>query len=136
MYIQHFELTSNDDILEAQNALASEIGPEVEKLLNLTEQYVAKLERRERGLVSKAELQEGRLTNFKARMAARDNRSGNVDRADRRTLGSGGNTSEANREKLKMLKAKKQRIQYAVERLEMEGKQKTRQMKTMGIEGA
>lgn len=126
-------MTSNDDILEAQNALASEIGPEVEKLLNLTEQYVAKLERREKGLVSKAELQEGRLTNFKSRMVARDNRSGNVDKNDRRPVG-GGSTPEANMERLKMLKAKKQRIQYAVERLEMEGKQKSRQMKTMGIE--
>jgi len=66
-------------------------------------------------------------------MAARDNRSGNVDRTNGIHVG-GANTSEANREKLKMLKAKKQRIQYAVERLEMEGKQKTRQMKTMGIE--
>ncbi|KAH0607463.1 uncharacterized protein H6S33_002497 [Morchella sextelata] len=114
---RHFELISEPTLYAAQTALASEIGPEVEHLLRRVEQHLAKMERREKALISKSELQEGRLQQ-KPHVSR-----GAVGRPGSRA----GNN--ANAERLKMLKSKKERLAHTIERLELQAGHKERQMR-------
>ena len=105
---QHFELISEPTLYAAQSALADEIVPEVEHLLRRVEQHLAKMERREKALIAKSELQEGRLHQKpslpSSRQGIRSGRRGDV----------------ADAEKMKILRSKKERLAHAVERLSLQ----------------
>ncbi len=58
---QHFELTPSSSLAAAQASLASELAPTIATLLQRSEQYIAKLERKQNNLVARSELLEGRL---------------------------------------------------------------------------
>jgi DASH complex subunit SPC19 len=120
---QHFELISESDLQTAQSALLSEIRPEVDNLLKRVENYLDKLERREQSLIAKCDLNDGRL--------GRDNNGGSGSRpASRTAQRSGGKTISAQQElRMKTLKAKKDRLSYAVETLELQAKQRERQLR-------
>ncbi|EPS36849.1 hypothetical protein H072_9615 [Dactylellina haptotyla CBS 200.50] len=122
---RHFELISQSDLQTAQSLLSSTIQPETERLIRETEKHIHKLELKERKLIADAELLETRIAN---------------------TLKKGANTvptavvkpppppvtasnDAANAEKLKKLKAQRQRLGYTVERLELEKRQKEMQVK-------
>lgn len=125
---QHFELISEPDLQTAQAAIVSEIGPEIENLLQRVSNYLDKLERREQSLIAKCDLNEGRLGN--------DNNSSSAFRPSSRTAQSQGGGEEATKGmtalqemKYKQLRQKKQRLSYAVETLEMQAKQRERQLR-------
>ncbi|KAF2274601.1 DASH complex, subunit Spc19 [Westerdykella ornata] len=124
---RHFELISEPDLQSAQAALLSEIGPEIENLLQRVTNYLDKLERREQSLIAKCDLNEGRLGN--------DNNSGSAFRPSSRAQGrSGGEETTKGMTalqemKYKQLRQKKQRLSYAVETLEMQAKQRERQLR-------
>ncbi|CAI9627200.1 unnamed protein product [Alternaria alternata] len=120
---RHFELISESDLQTAQSALLSEIRPEVDNLLKRVENYLDKLERREQSLIAKCDLNEGRL--------GRDNNGGSGSRpASRTAQRSGGKTISAQQElRMKTLRAKKDRLSYAVETLELQAKQRERQLR-------
>lgn len=120
---QHFELISEPDLHAAQSALLSEIRPEVENLLTRVANYLDKLERREQSLIAKHDLNDGRL--------GRDSSSGESAFAAKSGEGrSAGRAMSAVQEvKYKQLRAKKQRLSYAVETLEMQAKQRERQLR-------
>ncbi|GIZ38450.1 hypothetical protein CKM354_000186700 [Cercospora kikuchii] len=117
---RHFELVSEHDLTTAQSTLLSEIQPEVTNLLARVETYLDKLERREKSLMAKAELQEGRL--------AQPSRasSGSKSPARRPTAGGLGNMEEM---KMQQLRQKKERLSYAVGRLELQASQRQRQLR-------
>ncbi|CAK1359714.1 DASH complex subunit SPC19 [Cercospora beticola] len=117
---RHFELVSEHDLTTAQSTLLSEIQPEVSNLLARVETYLDKLERREKSLMAKAELQEGRL--------AQPSRasSGSKSPARRPAAGGLGNMEEM---KMQQLRQKKERLSYAVGRLELQASQRQRQLR-------
>ena len=119
---QHFELVSEHDLTTAQSSLLSEIQPEVNTLLTRVEAYLDKLERREQSLIAKAELQEGRLS--------QPSRSS----AGKKTSGVGikngaGGLSNVEEMKMQQLRQKKERLSYAVSRLELQAGQRERQLR-------
>lgn len=104
----------------------SEIGPEIENLLQRVSNYLDKLERREQSLIAKCDLNEGRLGN--------DTSSSTAFRpSSRSNLGRGGDTPKGmtalQEMKYKQVRLKKQRLSYAVETLEMQAKQRERQLR-------
>ncbi|KAF1838541.1 DASH complex, subunit Spc19 [Decorospora gaudefroyi] len=120
---RHFELISESDLQTAQSALLSEIRPEVDNLLKRVENYLDKLERREQSLIAKCDLNDGRL----GRNSTGDSASRPSSRTGQR---SGGKAVSAQQElRIKALKAKKDRLSYAVETLELQAKQRERQLR-------
>lgn len=116
-------MISESDLQTAQSALLSEIRPEVDSLLKRVENYLDKLERREQSLIAKCDLNDGRL--------GRDSTAGSSSRpASRTTQRGGGKAISAQQElRLKTLRAKKDRLSYAVETLELQAKQRERQLR-------
>ncbi|KAK8202025.1 DASH complex subunit spc19 [Zalaria obscura] len=127
--LQHFELVSESDLSNAQSSLLSEIQPEVESLLNRVDAYLDKLERREKSLIAKCELQEGRLSQTSA--SAR--KSGAKSPGFR---SHGEPASSLEEVKMQQLRQKKERLSYAVGRLELQASQRERQLrKSMAFSG-
>ena len=121
---QHIELISETDLQTAQGALLSEIRPEVDNLLKRVENYLDKLERREQSLIAKCDLNDGRL--------GRDSTGGSGSRPVSRAAAGRSNARAANAQqelKYKQLKARKDRLSYAVETLELQAKQRERQLR-------
>ena len=119
---KHFELISETDLQTAQGALLSEIRPEVDNLLKRVENYLDKLERREQSLLAKCDLNDGRL--------GRDSTGGSTSRPASRAAGSNARAVNAQQElRYKQLKARKDRLGYAVETLELQAKQRERQLR-------
>ncbi|KAL2827850.1 putative mitotic spindle biogenesis protein Spc19 [Aspergillus pseudoustus] len=121
---RHFELLPEPTLREAQQSLLDEITPSIAHLLGLASNHVEKLSRREQGLRAKCELQEGRLASSEARQ--------NSSRAQRRVPGgSGGQNagSAAKAAEMRRLVQRKERLQYAVERLELQTTQRERQLR-------
>ncbi|KAF1958663.1 hypothetical protein CC80DRAFT_524139 [Byssothecium circinans] len=123
---RHFELISEPDLHQAQTTLLSEIRPEVESLLLRVQTHLDKLERREQSLIAKCDLNDGRLgseTSTESAFATKP-------KAAAEERGSGGKPMSALQEmKLKQLRAKKQRLSYSVETLELQAKQRERQLR-------
>jgi DASH complex subunit SPC19 len=115
---QHFELVAESSLLTAQKSLQDEIRPEVEHLLRRVDAYLGKLERREQSLIAKCELQEGRLSQ-QGRASSSRKPTAKSDPGRRTTLFPGGNA-----ERLRALRQKKERLGYAVDRLNLQAQQK------------
>ncbi|KAK3110926.1 DASH complex subunit spc19 [Teratosphaeriaceae sp. CCFEE 6253] len=127
---RHFELVSEHDLTTAQSALLSELRPEITNLLSRVETHLDKLERRECSLIAKAELQEGRLSRTSAGAAGRGS-SGVRPRPSQATTSTaaGASLSALEEVKLQQLRQKKERLSYAVSRLEMQAGQRERQLR-------
>nr|POE89975.1 dash complex subunit spc19 [Quercus suber] len=116
--MQHFELVSEADLVAAQSSLLSELQPEVSNLLSRVELYLDKLERREQSLIAKAELQEGRLSRSSV-----PTKTSNSSVAQREVL------TSIEEVKMQQLRQKKERLSYAVSRLELQAGQRERQLR-------
>ncbi|KAK4960636.1 DASH complex subunit spc19 [Elasticomyces elasticus] len=121
---RHFELLSESDLHAAQSSLLSEIQPEVDSLLSRVSTYLDKLERRERALMAKCELQEGRLSQGSAHR-----QSGAKSPGLRPRSGAGGGGTKMEELKMQQLRQKKERLSYAVGRLELQASQRERQLR-------
>ncbi|KAL4785917.1 DASH complex subunit Spc19 [Aspergillus varians] len=120
---RHFELLPEPTIREAQQSLLDEITPSIAHLLSLASNHVEKLSRREQGLRAKCELQEGRMNSSESRQnSMRGQKS--IPRA-----GGGQGSSAAKAAELRRLVQKKERLRYAVERLELQSTQRERQLR-------
>jgi DASH complex subunit SPC19 len=126
---QHFELTPSSTLATAQASLASELAPAITTLLQRSEQYLAKLERKQNNLVARSELLEGRLEG-KGGLRKQRSLERLVRRAGTPRGGSGeGKEGEERALKLKALRQKKERLGYAVERLTLQSQQRQRQLR-------
>ncbi|KAF2802913.1 DASH complex, subunit Spc19 [Mytilinidion resinicola] len=122
---RHFELIAEPDLHTAQSTLLSEIRPEVESLLQRVDNHLSKLERREDSLQKKSELNEGRLEGFRP-----SSRTSHVRKKSFGAAVTGGKGMTALEElKFKQLRQKKERLSYAVDRLELQAKQRARQLR-------
>jgi DASH complex subunit SPC19 len=108
--------------------LLSEIRPEVENLLQRVSNHLDKLERREQSLIAKCDLNEGRLSRDTSSESAfrPSSRSSQARRAGDE---SGKAMSALQEMKYKQLRQKKQRLSYAVDTLELQAKQRERQLR-------
>ena len=86
------------------------------------ETYLDKLERREQSLIAKAELQEGRLSQHPRSSSYGANKSP-------ARKGNAAALSQVEEMKVQQLKQKKERLSYAVSRLEMQAGQRERQLR-------
>ena len=123
--IQHFELLPEPTVREAQKSLLDEITPSIAHLLSLASNHVERLSRREQGLKAKCELQEGRLSSDEPRQSSTSRSQSSALRS--RQGGGSGNAVKA--AELRRLVQKKERLKYAVERLELQGRQRERQLR-------
>jgi DASH complex subunit SPC19 len=119
---------SESALTAAQSALLSELQPEVTQLLARVEAYLDKLARREKSLMAKAELQEGRLSQPA-------NTSSSLPSTRAKSPGGGGKgaaatgSADLDAMRLQQLRLKKERLAYAVGRLELQAGQKQRQLR-------
>lgn len=123
---KHFELLPSSALSAAQSQLLSSLIPEFNSLLSRVETHLDRLERREQALIARCELLEGRLS-----MSGEDAESigkGASSATGRKSLaGEGDGSREAL--KLKQVRAKKERLGYAVERLSLQAQQRERQLR-------
>ncbi|KAE8373541.1 DASH complex subunit Spc19 [Aspergillus bertholletiae] len=117
---RHFELLPEPTLREAQQSLLDEITPSIAHLLSLASNHVEKLSRREQALRAKAELQEGRMYSGESRQSSSRSQS---------TYGDRQKASAAKAAEFRRLVQKKERLKYAVERLELQSKQRERQLR-------
>lgn len=97
-----------------------EIAPSIAHLLNITENHIEKMARREEALRAKSKLQQGRLSHntgptYQQRQLVKQKATIAADP---------GKIAE-----LRRLQQKRERLQYTVERLELQRKQKERQFR-------
>jgi DASH complex subunit SPC19 len=110
---------SEPDLQAAQASLLSEIQPEVDGLLSRVDAYLDKMERREKALMARCDLQEGRLSSSTTASAAR--------RTPKKGGAAGGGTVSAIR--MSQARQKKERLSYAIDRLQLQAHQKERQLR-------
>jgi DASH complex subunit SPC19 len=127
---QHFELLPEPTLREAQQSLLDEITPVIGQLLSTAETYVGQLRRKEESLKARYELLEGRLSHGKRNSSL----GGNQLVAKNSTTGPSSGLTDAKMLELRRLRQKKERLQYAVERLELQSKQRERELrKSMAV---
>ncbi|KPI44443.1 DASH complex subunit SPC19 [Cyphellophora attinorum] len=127
---KHFELLPEHQLREAQQSLVDEIAPAISQLLNTAENYVNQLARKEESLKARSELLKGRLEVSQARKGS----SGGLgalrgDRDGGGGMSSGRAMDPAKALEVKQLQQKKERLVYAIQRLELESKQKERELR-------
>ena len=131
---QHFELLPERTLQEAQNSVLEEIVPAIDSLLSTVDIQVAKMERLEESLKARNELLDGRLKNDG------DQNYGNtpailaLSKNTARSHESDSNSDYTKAMDMKRLKQRKERLVYAVSRLEMESRQRRRDLrKSMAV---
>ena len=127
---QHFELLPETELKAAQQSLSDEITPAISQLLSTAEMYVMQLGRKEESLKARCELLEGRLSHGK-----RHSSFGGAVQAERlENEVQGQPLNDVKMLEMKRMRQKKERLQYAVERLELQSKQRERELrKSMAI---
>jgi DASH complex subunit SPC19 len=118
---QHFELLPEPQLREAQQSLVDEIAPAINQLLSTAENFVNQLGRKEESLKARYELLEGRL--------GRGKRGSSVGGQEAKRGAGGQVLSDEKAREMKRLQQKKERLQYAIERLELQSKQRERDLR-------
>ena len=131
---QHFELVSEPALLTAQQTLLSSLEPELNALLSRVEAHLDKMSRREQSLIAKADLQEGRMSNNPAqhsggRQQQQQQHSRQSSAGAPSATAGGGGLSNLEALKMSQLRQKKERLSYAVSRLELQAGQRERQLR-------
>ncbi|GAB7356015.1 hypothetical protein MBLNU459_g6636t1 [Dothideomycetes sp. NU459] len=124
---RHFELVSEPSLQTAQSALLSEITPEVASLLSRVDAYLDKLERREKSLIAKCDLNEGRIN--RSAPASKSPHNAAAGAGTRHFPAGGAGVSSLEEVKMQQLRQKKERLSYAVGRLELQAGQRERQLR-------
>ena len=137
LFRQHFEVTSESQLVAAQEQVRGEIEPEVARLLDRVDGHLDRLARREDALIARTELLQGRVGDGAA--AAAKAGSSALGKAWGKGKGKGNATvptasAETPRdhrieERLRALRQKKERLAFAVERLSLQAGQRERQLR-------
>lgn len=122
---QHFELLAEPTLREAQQSLVDEIVPAIHQLVSTAERHIDQLARKEESLKARSELLKGRLNT-----SGRNSSFGGGVQPSRPTESTSSTTlSDAKLLEMKRLQQKKERLQYAIERLELQCKQRERELR-------
>ncbi|KAL9125344.1 MAG: hypothetical protein Q9217_005436 [Psora testacea] len=123
---QHFELLPESHLQTAQSRLLSTLTPELNTLLDRISAHIDKLSRREQALIARSELLEGRIGEERRASNASGGRgSASMEKESHMRMKCDGKEVI----KLKALRAKKERLGYAVERLTLQAQQRERQLR-------
>ncbi|KAK6496401.1 hypothetical protein TWF481_002421 [Arthrobotrys musiformis] len=117
---RHFELISAGELATAQHLLSSTIQPETDRLLRETEKAIHKLALKERKLIADAELLETRIANSLKKPVEVVQYVEPKEEEEEEDAKEEARSEEV----LRKLKAQRQRLAYAVERMELEKRQK------------
>jgi DASH complex subunit SPC19 len=129
---RHFELLPEPTLREAQQSLVEEIAPAINQLLTTAENHINRLDRKEENLKARSELLEGRLNSNRRRTSS----FGTSTQPARPTkaASSAATLGDAKLLEMKSLQRKKERLQYAIDRLELQSKQRERELrKSMAV---
>ena len=131
---QHFELLPEPTLRAAQQSILDEITPAIAGLLGTAEAHIAQVGRREESLKARSELLEGRLESDRRRSDS-TLEAPQTHKRGIQTLGGGGREGNDTRAlEIKRLRQKKERLQYAVGRLELQSRQRERELrKSMAV---
>lgn len=128
---QHFELLPEPTLRAAQQSILDEITPAITGLLGTAEAHIGQLSRREESLSARSQLLEGRLESDRRRRSS----ALESKQTPKQSFAHGGKDgNNTNALELKKLRQKKARLQYAVGRLELESRQRQRELrKSMAV---
>ncbi|KAI0162333.1 DASH complex subunit Spc19 [Xylariaceae sp. FL1272] len=112
---RHYELIPQTTLQTAESSLRSELSPAITTLLDRADTHIERLELRISNLKSKAELQQGRL-------------EANAHHSSRSAVKPKPLDGSA-KLKARVLKQRREALQYSVERLELEVAQKERELR-------
>ncbi|KAI0870208.1 DASH complex subunit Spc19 [Hypoxylon argillaceum] len=124
---RHYELIPQTTLQAAEASLRSELAPAISTLLARADAHIARVDRRVETLKARAELQQGRLDNSSPSSSSRQQQQQRQPRAAK-----GGNTTSLDssaRLRARVLKQRREALQYSVERLELEVLQKERELR-------
>ncbi|KAF7887907.1 uncharacterized protein EAF01_011061 [Botrytis porri] len=134
---RHFELTPSTTLHAAQRSLAEELEPAIETLLSRSESLISRLQRKEEQLIARSQLLSGRLessdsmsnpTSKASKLSRKKSWEIGLNKGNRSPFGNGGGNEEKAM-RLKVLRQKKERLGYAVERLGLQSQQRQRQLR-------
>ncbi|KAI1309552.1 putative mitotic spindle biogenesis protein Spc19 [Xylaria venustula] len=124
---RHYELIPQTTLQTAEASLRSELSPAITTLLDRADAHIARVDRRIESLRARAELQQGRLDDTaqpKSKAKSRFTASGSSSRS------AGGAGLDGNAKlRARVLKQRRDALQYSVERLELEVLQKERELR-------
>ncbi|KAK8104415.1 uncharacterized protein PG998_011448 [Apiospora kogelbergensis] len=141
--VRHYELIPQPTLAAAESSLRDEIGPAISILLDRADTHIDRVERRIESLKARADLQQGRLASSRGGYGG----YGDDDDEDHESFGeygSGKNKSskkrgatkistahlgEEARLKARVVRQRKEALQYSVERLELQVLQKERELR-------
>ncbi|KAI3341130.1 DASH complex subunit Spc19 [Ustulina deusta] len=124
---RHYELIPQTTLQTAEASLRSELAPAITTLLDRADAHVDRMDRRIESLRARAELQQGRLDNSPSSSSSS---SRNNPRAKTASGTSGGaNLDGSAKLRARVLKQRREALQYSVERLELEVLQKERELR-------
>lgn len=124
---QHYELIPQPTLAAAEASLRDEIGPFVALLLDRADKHLDRQARRIETLKARADLNAGRLSHYpspEAQQKPRNNKHESKGRAGGGRMLDGGAALRA-----KVVRQRKEALQYSVERLELEVLQKERELR-------
>ena len=130
-------MTSESQLVAAQEQVRGEIEPEVARLLDRVEGHLDRLARREDALIARTELLQGRIGDGSARVGSsapgkrRGMGMGKGKGIEKANVPASAETPRDHRieERLRALRQKKERLAFAVERLSLQAGQRERQLR-------
>ncbi|KAI0968946.1 putative mitotic spindle biogenesis protein Spc19 [Xylaria arbuscula] len=121
---RHYELIPQTTLQTAEASLRSELSPAITTLLDRADAHIDRVDRRIESLRARAELQQGRLDNSHTTTQSKS-KSRFAGSGSSKSAGLDGNA----RLRARVLKQRREALQYSVERLELEVLQKERELR-------
>ncbi|TRX93973.1 hypothetical protein FHL15_005051 [Xylaria flabelliformis] len=120
---RHYELIPQSTLQTAEASLRSELSPAISTLLDRADAQIDRVDRRIESLKARAELQQGRLE-------GNDNNSRPSRHNAKNNKGSSSTQLDGNAKlRARVLRQRREALQYSVERLELEVLQKERELR-------
>ncbi|KAI1741926.1 DASH complex subunit Spc19 [Xylaria scruposa] len=117
---KHYELIPQSTLQTAEASLRSELSPAITTLLDRADAHIDRVDRRIESLKARAELQQGRLDNDNNPRPSRHNNN---------AKSKGGQLDGSAKLRARVLRQRREALQYSVERLELEVLQKERELR-------
>ncbi|GAP87198.1 putative mitotic spindle biogenesis protein [Rosellinia necatrix] len=119
---RHYELIPQATLQAAESSLRSELAPAISTLLARADAHIDRVDRRVGSLRARAELQQGRLEDSSSRHHNRNNKNPSSSSSAAPLDGSA-------KLRARVLKQRREALQYSVERLELEVLQRERELR-------
>ncbi|KAI3318872.1 DASH complex subunit Spc19 [Xylariaceae sp. AK1471] len=126
---RHYELIPQTTLHTAESSLRSELAPAIQTLLDRADAHIDRVERRIESLKARTELQQGRLDNSSPTTSTSRYGNNNNSRSKENVGASARQLDGSAKLRARVLKQRREALQYSVERLELEVLQKERELR-------